>query len=378
MGDVVRTPSTSSVYTAKLWSQKLYMDSIMGQPLIADAISDGVLARKDDLVRSAGDRVRMEFSKRLTGTGIIGDAPKRPNTKQVEYASDDVVLDKLSSDPVDAKVDGTISQQRTAFDLKEVLYPSVSDWFAQRFIVGFFNQIGGNSATSISFDGSTYTGSTLTAVTGLNSATAPSTYRALYATGSSDANVAGSSSATLTLQAIDELEEEAMTQRAGVNNFKPIIGRGYKYKFYVDTTGYKQLKQQAQAQYGGQFTLSNIVLQQTAGGMTDASANLGETFVYSQTQIVHVPNHYIPAGVTASAAQANTKRAIFVGADAACLVFGKGYDGAGDPVPGFKVLSDNDDIEETVVTVATGIFGIKKVVVDSYDQSVITYSHYVA
>lgn len=375
MGDVVRTPSTSSNYTAKLWSEKLYMDTIMGVPLIADAIQSGVLARKDDLVRSAGDRVRMTFSKRLTGTGIKGDAPKRPNTKQVEYAYDDVLLDKLSSDPVDAKVEGTISQQRTAFDLQETLYPSVSDWFAQRMIAGMFNQLGGNTATSISFDGSTYTGSSLTNITGLNAATAPTTYRAFYATGSSDANVAADNTATLKLQAVDELETEAFTQRAGVNNFKPLIGLGHKFKFYVPMTGFKQLKQQAQS--NGNITFPQIILNKEAGG-TDAAAMIGDYFDYSYTRIIAVPDHYIPAGVTASAAQANTKRAIFVGAEAGCLVFGKGYDAGGEAVPGFKVISDDDKIEETVQTVATGIFGIKKTVVDTYDQSVMTYTHYVA
>lgn len=376
MGDIVRTPSSSSNYTAKLWSSKLYMDTIMGIPLIADAIADGSLVRKDDLVRSAGDRVRMTFSKRLTGTGIIGDAPKRPNTKQVEYAFDDVVLDKLSSDPVDAKVEGTISQQRTAFDLQETLYPSVSDWFAQRMIAGLFNQLGGNTATSISFDGTTYTGSSLPAVTGLNAASAPTTFRSFFSTGSSDADVAADSTATLTLQAIDELETEAMTQRAGVNNFKMIVGKEYKFKFYVPMTGFKQLKQQAQS--NGNITFPQIVLQKEAGG-TDAAAQIGDSFQYSFTKVIAVPDHYIPAGVTAGAAQANTKRAIFVGAEAACLVFGKGYSEAtGEAVPGFKVLSDDDDIEETVITVATGIFGIKKAVVDTYDQSVMTFSHYVA
>jgi len=377
MGDIVRTPGTSSNYTAKLWSEKLYMDTIMGVPLIADAISDGILARKDDLVRSAGDRVRMTFSKRLTGTGIIGDAPKRPNTKQVEYAYDDVVLDKLSSDPVDAKVEGTISQQRTAFDLQETLYPSVSDWFAQRMIVGMFNQLGGNTATSLAFDGTTYTGSSLVAITGLNAASAPTTHRVFYAgTGNtSDADVAADSTATLTLQAVDDLETEAFTQRSGVNNFKPLIGQGYKFKFYVPMTGFKQLKQQAQA--NGNITFPQIILNKEAGG-SDAAAMIGDYFDYSYTRIVAVPDHYIPAGVTASATQANTKRALFVGAEAGCLVFGKGYDASGETVPGFKIISDDDKIEETVQTVATGIFGIKKTVVDSYDQSAMVYTHYVA
>ena len=36
------------------------------------------------------------------------------------------------------------------------------------------------------------------------------------------------------------------------------------------------------------------------------------------------------------------------------------------------------DIEETVETAATGIFGFAKTIVDTYDQSVMTYSFYVA
>jgi hypothetical protein len=371
MASSIMPVSSSNNLTTKLWSAKLRQDTIMGSPILADAISDGIIMKTDDLKKGAGDRVTMPFSKRLTGTGVLGDAPKRPSQTQIQYTKHDLYVDKLSHTTW-AKTDGTISQQRTAFDLEEATYPSLSDWFTQRMIFGFFNQIGGNSATSISFDGDTYTGDNLKIVTGLNTATAPTTYRSFYATGSSDANVAGSSSATLTLQAIDALEEEAYTQRSGVNNVIPIIGRPYKFKFYVPRTGYKQLLQQAQA--SGNITLSQITLSKEAGG-TDAAAQLDGSFLYSDTMIVSVPNHYIPAGVTSNASQANTKRAIFVGAEAACLAFGKGF---GGQVPGFNILTDEDKIEETNTTAVTGIFGLIRTDVDGYALSSMTYSHYVA
>lgn len=375
---VLYTPGTSSPYTAKLWSARLYQDSIFGTPILADAMSDGIILKKDDLVRSAGDRVQISFSERLTGAGIRGDLPKRPSTVQQEYQYHNLNIDKLSSNPVSAKMDGTISQQRTAFDLEEPLYTSVADWFQQRLIAGFFNQLGGNTATSISFDGTTYTGDSLTNITGLNSATAPSTNRVVYATGSSDANVAASSSATIGLDAVYELEAKAESQIAGVQNFIPIIGKPYKYKLYVARTGYRQLWEEAQA--SGSVTLSQIVLNRMAGGEKDASAMIGDSFQHSQTQIIAVPDHYIPRGVTASAAQANTRRAIFVGASACCLAFGKGYDATAKDaaMPGFKILTDTDKIEETVITSATGCFGMSKTKVGDDDLSVITYSHYVA
>ena len=375
MAETIIPVGASSSFTSKVWSAKLYQDTIMGDPIIADALSDGVIMQQNDLVRGAGDRIRMNFSKRLTGTGIIGDAPKRPNQKQIQHAYDDVNIEKLSSDPVYAKIEGTISQQRTAFDLDTTSYPSVSDWFKQRMISGFFNQLGGNTASSIAFDGATYTGSNLIGITGMNATTAPSSNRVFFATGSTDAAVGASSSATLTLQAIDELEEEAGTQRTGVNNFIPLIGKGYKYKFYVAESAFKQLKQQAQV--NGNLTLPQIMLQQESSGK-NATALLDDSFQYSKTLVISVPNHYMPTGITSGAAQLNTKRAIFTGAGAACLAFGKGYSDKKETIAGFKILNDNDDIEETRITVATGIFGLKKTVIDGVDQSAMTYTHYIA
>ena len=144
MGDVIQPVASGSAYASKLWSAALHQDMIMGEPILADAIACGALKKVDDLVRAAGDRVRIPYNKRLTGVGILGDAPKRPTTKQMERAYHDVNIDKLSSPVVYAKSDGTISQQRTAFDLDVDMYSGVSDWFKQRMIAGYFNQLGGN------------------------------------------------------------------------------------------------------------------------------------------------------------------------------------------------------------------------------------------
>lgn len=370
--------STSEDIAVKQWSELLHQDVIMGEPLINDMRQDGVLVIEDGLTKAAGDKVTKNYSTRLTQKGVLGSGPKRSAAKNVTYVTDSIIVDELTI-TVRAKTKGSIVQQRVAFDLDDSSYYEAANWFKQRVIGGAFNQAGGFLATSFTFDGETYTGDNRKQMTGLQLPTAPTTYRAKYATGSSDANVQADSTATLTLAAIDACVTEARTQRAGVNNFKPLIGKRYNgmpynYVFYVSVSGMTQLIQDATG-----VSYGNIILNQLAGGKDDAAAMAGRAFVYRDTKVVEVPDHYIPNGLDSGTVQANVKRALFCGAEAACLAFGKGYESMkGETVPGFTLVNDYDKIEKEVYTSATGIFGIKKAVVNSYDQSVITYSHYYA
>ncbi len=383
------TIATGDDIANKRWSEALYNDMIMGEPLIASMINDGVVRIESDLSKNAGDRVRVNYSKRLNAEGILGDAPKRSAAVTVSYVNDDVTIDQLSL-TTKAKTKGSITQQRIAFDLSDATYEEASNWGKQRAIVSTFNQLGGNTATSITFDGVTVTGTDRVKYTGLQLPTAPSTYRKKFATGSADETVAAATSATLTLQSIDTLVTEALTQRSGVNNFKKLTGKNwngmpYDFVFYVPVSGITQLLQQAAS--GGNLTLATEINNMLNGGSKDTYAGAGRTFVYRRTKVVEVPDHYIPFGVNSgtSAAEANSKRSLFCGKDAISLAFGKGYQPAnGDPVVGFSLVNDKDDIEQEVITLVTVIMGTKKAVVKDtpsgtgYDQSVITYTHYVS
>lgn len=366
---------TSDNEAVKLWANKLHIDTTLGNGLIADMLSDGILVEEKALSKGAGDRVRKHWSKRLTGKGIIGDNPVRPNAKEITYVTDDITVDKLTN-AVRAKTKGSISQQRTAFDLEASTYPVAMNWFKDRMHAGAFNQLGGNTATSITFDGETYTGDERQAIWGLNSTTAPTTNRVIYAdpsNNSSDDDVNTGTDA-MTLSLIDDAVDLALTQVSGVNNFKPILGKPYQFKLYIGSKGYKSLIQEAQS--NGSITLSQMELQRISSGVDNPY--VGQSFIYNRTKVVEVPDHLMPIGNNAGTALTNVQRALFCGAEAGCLAFGQGYTSGGDSIPGFNIVQDDDPIEHEIITSVEGIFGIKKAVVDSEDQSVITISHYVS
>ena len=360
---------------AKLWSTKLMMDTVHGQGLVSDMISDGIFVEETDLSRGAGDRVRKTWNQRISSKGIIGDGAVRPNAKDIQFYTDDVLIDKLTQ-TVKGKDKGSMSQQRAAFDLLEAQYPVLSDWFSERMTIGAFNQLGGNTATSLTYDGETYTGDDRKQITGLQIPTAPSTNRVIYAdpsNNSSDADV-NTGTDVFKLGLIDDAVDLAFTQFSGVNNFKPIIGKPYKFKLYLGHKAFNDLLQEGQS--SGNITLAQLELNRLSSGKGETY--VGDFFDYNYTRVVRVPEHFMPIGNNAGTALTNVKRALFVGREAGCLAFGKGYSNGGESVAGFNIVEDTDKIEEEVIAKVTSIMGLKKAVINSEDQSVITISHYVS
>lgn len=374
---------TSSNFALKTWSEVLGHDVLFKEEVIADALNEGVILKKDDLAQGRGDRIRMQYEKRLTGKGVVGDNPKRTAAQSVGFAYDDILIEKLSF-PVKNNTKGSISQQRLNIDLDESSMRAATRAMKEKLLVGFFNQLGGNTATTITYDGESYATTDRLQVTGLNSATAPTTYRKLFATGSADETVNAASTATLTLSLIDSAVQEAYTQRSGLNNFKRLTRKNFKgfpYEFlcYVSMAGMTQLLQQAETTSSmNKVTMPSYILSQIAGGNNPEVGTVG-SFVYNNTKVIAVPDHYIPNGVhsSTSASQSNVKRALFCGAEAIGLALGQGFNDGGDVIPGFKLKVDPDTFEDINYVSAEFIGGMKKAVVDTFDQSVITISHYV-
>jgi len=360
---------------AKLWAKKLMMDTVHGQGLLADMVSDGIMVMETDLSRNAGDRIRKFWNQRLSSKGIIGDGAVRPNAKDIQRYHDDIVIDKLTQ-VVKGKDKGSMSQQRATFDLLEDQGAVLADWFKERITLGAFNQLGGNTATTLTYDGETYTGDDRKQITGLQIPTAPTSNRLILADSANNSteNAVNSGTDRFKLALVDSAVDLAFTQFSGTNNFKPIVGKPYKFKLYLGHKAFNDLIQEGVS--GGILSLSQLELARLSGGK-DASY-VGDFFDYNYTRVVRVPEHFMPIGNNSGTALPNVKRALFCGREAACLAFGRGYDNGKDPVAGFNIVEDTDKIEEEVVAKVTSICGVKKAVVNSQDQSVITISHYVS
>ena len=362
--------TTSDLQTVKLWSNRIYKDFITDSALLSSMLEAGVVSKQDKTQNDAGDQVRVSFLNRLTGSGLIGDQTATGNENALTYYTDDVLINQLRM-PVSIPNTMTISQQRVLYDLPEDTYRVSMDWMKIRGVVGALYQLAGYTATSFTYDGTTYTGANRLELTGLNAAIAPTANRVFRPNSlTTDEAVNADTTATMKFTLIDECEALAETVRPYI---RPISETdGVKYHMYVHTRQWQQLLQD---------TTSPIQYRDIMASMIASGRGEGEiqrSMVYSQTRIFKTDK--IPNGVNSStsASLANTRRAVFCGRDAACLALGKGYSDGKETVPGFIIREDTYDIGQIRRIAINGIFGIKKVQFNSLDNGVIVVPTYVA
>ncbi len=358
--------STSDVQTVKRWSERMLYDTISDETLVGQMFSDGSLMREDALQKAAGDNVKFHFLNRINQKGLIGDQAATGNEKALTYYQDQLNINELRQ-PVQIPNKNTISAQRVTFDMPEDTYTVLRNYIIERQTVSVLNQLAGNTATTISYDGISFAGDERLEVTGMNSAIAPT--RAIYAgTGNTtDATVNADSTATFTFRLIDAAVAEARKTRPYITPFDGAI----KYKCYVHIDGFRQLVNDTSAP----IQYRDIMLSKLAGGKTDAEL-IGEHIDYFDTRIIATDK--LPNGVNSGTVQTNTRRAVFVGKNAGCLAFGQGFAAGKDVVAGFGFNEDFVDIKKWRRIAVSLIWGAKKVQFNSSDYGVITLVHYVA
>lgn len=193
-----------------------------------------------------------------------------------------------------------MSEQRVPFTVRAEARDGLADWWADRIDSAFFNQLGGN------------TGETDTRRTGSQATLAPDGDHVIYydAAGTSHtAETSVSTTDTFNLEAIDWCVEKAETLK---NPIRPI--RMGKDKYWVmflhpfqvtdlrtNTSTGQWLDIQKAAMQGGQITKNPI--------FTGALGVYNNTILHSNTRVPSV--------------QASTRRAVFAGAQAGAVAFGR-------------------------------------------------------
>lgn len=363
--------TSADVKTRKAWSLRVYKDIVTDTEVVADMVKNGILKVEDDLVKGRGDNVKVHFVNRLQAKGFIDDEAIGGNESAMTYYQSQVDIHEFNA-VISIPNAGTISQQRVVFDLPEDTYQVLKMWLQEKTVVGILNNLCGNTATSITYDSVTYSTTTdLLKITMGNAPTAPSSNQIIYAGSgnTSDQNVGDDPTATFSLKLIDEAEARARKNRPYVNPLKR--SDGIKYICYVHVDGFKQLIQDTSSP----IQYRDIYLNKIASGKDDELFNASA--MYSQTLIVATDK--IPYGVTASAADANVRRALFVGQDAGSLAFGQGYKMPdGTSTAGFSFHEDMLEVERIKRIRVCGMMGANKNVFNSIDRGTIVISHYVA
>jgi len=364
--------STNSASTVKLWSERTLFDFVTDTEMLGQMMKAGVLRRFDETSRTAGDRVTVSFLKRLTDQGLLGMQAATGLESNLDYFTDNINIDELRI-VVQNPAPYTIDTQRNLYDIPENTYRAESEWMQVRGVLGAFNQLAGNTASTITFDSIPYSGIDRLKITGLNDTSAPTTTagvtRIIRPNGlTTDEAVAADTTATAKLTDILTCETYAQTQQPYI---RPLSETSeIKYHYYCHTKSYMDLMTDAS---------SNLQYRDIQQALITSGRGEGEmqrSFVFSQTRVFNSDKIALGVDSTTSTAVANTRRNIFVGRDAGGICFGKGFTDQGDSVAGFMVKSDWVDVGNKQRIAMLGIFGIKKVVFNGNDNGVIVSVNY--
>lgn len=291
----------------KLWSKDLERDTFQRmwfRDLLGSG-SDAIIQMKDDLAKMQGDSVRFVLRGLLSGAGKTEGQTLYGDEEAMTFLYDTVLINELRH-AVEVPTDLNISQQRFVDpDLRDHGKEVLADWFADRFETSLFTHLCGK--TSVTDD--RYRGN--------NAVVAPSTNRVVRAAAQASDEAIGSSH-LLDLAIIDVAIEKTATLQPKI---RPGTIDG-KRKFALFVHPYQATDIMRDTTADGWL---NINLSKLQGG-TPSKLETYEGFLGTFKNVDVFSTKYVENGVNSStgAAISTVRRAVFCGAQAAVVAFGKG------------------------------------------------------
>lgn len=339
----------------KLWAKKLsaealketYFGRFMGTG------SDNMIQLKNETSTNAGDSVTFGLRMQLSGDGVTEAQTLQGNEESLTTYSDKVLINELAH-AVRVRNKNTIDAQRVPFSLRDEAKLGLKDWFSNRFDTAMFNHLAGNTlVTDMRYAGN-------------NAVTAPSAGR-IYRGGAAadDATINADTTKTFNLAVIDACVERAGTATPLI---RPIKING-ENKFLMFLHDYQVTDLRTNTASGQWLDIQKAALAGGAGSKSPLyTGALGE---YNGV-ILHKSNR-IPMGISnAGMQQTSTRRAVFCGAQAGALAFGKEFsDGVN-----YKWVEDLFDYERELGVSAQTIWGVKKAVFNGTDFGTIVATTY--
>jgi len=357
----------------KLWAKELAHEAVKATeiyPLIGPD-SNSVIQEKTETKKGAGDRVTIGLRMQLRGDGFTESDVAEGNGEALTTYADNLFINELGH-VVGVRSENTIDAQRVSFDLREEAKDGLVDWWARRISVAFFNQVCGNTATS----GTTAPSSVK--FTGLNATIAPATGRILrFDTGGAGASIANDETVNTTttavfgLNLIDKCVELAKTGGStGLPKIRPIrIEGGEHYVMYLHPIQVTSLRTTTST--GQWLDIQKAAM--TGGEISQNPIFSGALGMYNK--VIIRESEQIPMGVhsTTAAAQSNSRRAVFMGAQSAAIAFGMN---SGENR--YRWNEELYDHKRRLEVSAWSIYGLKKLVWNSVDFATVVVTTYAA
>lgn len=339
----------------KLWAKKLnaevlkptYFGRFMGED------STNMIQLKTELDQNAGDKVTIGLRVQLNGDGVTEGQTLQGNEENLTTYNDALIINELAH-AVRVKNKGTIDAQRVPFNLRNEGKSGLQDWFSDRFDSCMANHLAGNTLV------------TDPRYTGNNVITAPTAF-VRPAGYTDDAAVNADNTAKFNLQLVDTCIERAETRSPVM---RPIMVNGEK-KWLMFLHNYQVTDLRTNTSTGQWLDIQKAAL---AGGAASKSAIYTGALGEYNNVILH-KWYRLPSGISnAGAAQTSTRRAVFCGAQAGAVGFGKEFSKGSH----FKWIEDLFDYERELGVSAQTIWGIKKSVFNGQDFASIVCTTYAA
>jgi N4-gp56 family major capsid protein len=331
-------PQTGDALTLKLWGKKAFVDSVKDTLYgkLMGTADTAIVQIKDDLKKSAGDRVRFRLRALPEGEGVTGDTVLEGKEESMRFSYFDLSIDLMRyADKVDLKM----GQQRVNFDVRSEAKDMHSEWWAERMDSYFMRCLSGD--TTLSFAG--------------NTITAPS--KIIYggnATQKSDVDSGDKFDLALIDKAVEAAKLKSPTMRKGKFGGKSayvcILHPYQVYDLRTNTSTGQWLDIQKAAMMGGK-TSDNPIWSEALG-------------VYNG--VILVESTRVRTYSDYGAGSVKAARALFLGAQAAVVGFGRGYEGA----ERMDWIEETFDYKKYLGVATELIWGIQKTVFDGNDFGV--------
>lgn len=287
----------------KKWASGLMVESLKKTHALQfmSKGKDSLITIKTDLTdKDGGDRIRVGIRSQLRGAGVQGDGTLEGNEEALETFYQDVLIDQLRHA---VRSGGKMSEQRVPFSVRDEARDGLADWWSDRIDTWFFNQITGNTAQA---DGR---------YVGFNATVAPDADHVTYfdSGSTSEGSISASTVAEFNLNAIDAAVEKAKLAK---NALRPIMIGGKKhYAMFIHPYQVTSLRKRTAT--GLWQDIQKAALQ--GGDNTDNPLFTGALGMYNNV-VLHES-----VRIPVSPSNANVRRAVLCGAQAASIAFGRGF-----------------------------------------------------
>lgn len=354
--------ATHSVLTGDAGAVKLYASEYYSEQYYRQVhgmlLENGAIKVSEEVgLGQAGDQVTVNTFGVLEGAGFRESQTVENNEQNLARGTFAMTWDEIwQGVRVPSKTN--IQQMRLKTDLATVARDKIMDWHMDLMCQSVLNQGAGNTATSITaLSGQVFSGTSLTNVTGLNAATAPTTNR-IVRPNSRATDQALTTGDDFTLALLDDLVAQITST---IPTFEPISDDIFAIGF-LHPKQVKALKQDT----SGAINWANNALAFANGGsfgnLKEGSNGMRMPIAQYENILLYVDPR-VPLGVNSStnAAVSGTRRAVFFGKGALYAASPLGISSSDTGVP-IELAEESFDYKRFIGTAGGGFYGFKKFV----------------